>query len=592
MEEISMYPSTIPSSLDRDSFDFNATDSMSVPFNLSSTYSPDFAHMIGEETSLVHAHISSANSPPRPVESPLFNPPMPVISDPTEPDAAPHAAHSSSSGYVDDNYMTSNHGVSMHNHNAIVAIDPPQIPLIQIDHVTPPHIVAMPSLHMMINNNPSIANDPLSLCLPPLHMSHSPSPYPYSIAHSHHQILEHDTNTKTNAADPFANSHSFLFPDFHHSAARPPSPPMMPIIQIKRESPFNMDPTRASINATAPLYHPPPFMPIAYQPPHSSMFFDDYAEPYNADAVSYNVKKSSFYVAELDDSNAQNVTHDAPWDDDLFDPLPIPLPPILLREPIDACASVDHTQPNHDTQSTAVHVSEEEDEAEDELSEEDTKKVKKERKRTRKSLKRACKTTAKSTRSKPKEHIKTSRKRSRKEMSDDDEDCNGNCTKKRKIDKTLIDGFVTETMTRKEANKVFNEMMMNESVVMNAEGNWCYVCGCNKSFKSKCHLKRHVEEAHIGRAFRCTYPGCVYDAKGGVFKQRTQTKEHVKNIHFAVSSAWKCFLCDRSFTRWWGVRRHLELRRCKEMKKVMSDAEIKQVLDEMQAGKTRGKCKI
>eukprot|EP01083_Nonionella_stella_P012756 36068_1 len=488
MEEISMYPSTIPSSLDRDSFDFNATDSMSVPFNLSSTYSPDFAHMIGEETSLVHAHISSANSPPRPVESPLFNPPMPVISDPTEPDAAPHAAHSSSS-------------------------------------------------------------------------------------------------------DPFANSHSFLFPDFHHSAARPPSPPMMPIIQIKRESPFNMDPTRASINATAPLYHPPPFMPIAYQPPHSSMFFDDYAEPYNADAVSYNVKKSSFYVAELDDSNAQNVTHDAPWDDDLFDPLPIPLPPILLREPIDACASVDHTQPNHDTQSTAVHVSEEEDEAEDELSEEDTKKVKKERKRTRKSLKRACKTTAKSTRSKPKEHIKTSRKRSRKEMSDD-EDCNGNCTKKRKIDKTLIDGFVTETMTRKEANKVFNEMMMNESVVMNAEGNWCYVCGCNKSFKSKCHLKRHVEEAHIGRAFRCTYPGCVYDAKGGVFKQRTQTKEHVKNIHFAVSSAWKCFLCDRSFTRWWGVRRHLELRRCKEMKKVMSDAEIKQVLDEMQAGKTRGKCKI
>eukprot|EP01083_Nonionella_stella_P098518 277082_1 len=77
----------------------------------------------------------------------------------------------------------------------------------------------------------------------------------------------------------------------------------------------------------------------------------------------------------------KKVMYDAPLGEHLLDSWP----PVLLPEPIDASASVvAHTQPNHDTRSTAVaHISEEE-----ELIEEHTDKVKKNGNKGTKSLER------------------------------------------------------------------------------------------------------------------------------------------------------------------------------------------------------------
>merc|ERR1712154_6888 len=127
----------------------------------------------------------------------------------------------------------------------------------------------------------------------------------------------------------------------------------------------------------------------------------------------------------------------------------------------------------------------------------------------------------------------TTRSRKRRE-SDCDLTANPNQTKKRKISNLSgkkVEDFIEETMTTKECRKVFDEFLRTKQVECSSEGNWCRIGECDKFFGKKCHLKRHVDEAHIGRRFRCSFPACSYDQNGRTFKQKGPAKEHINNVH-------------------------------------------------------------
>eukprot|EP01084_Bolivina_argentea_P123125 218213_1 len=166
--------------------------------------------------------------------------------------------------------------------------------------------------------------------------------------------------------------------------------------------------------------------------------------------------------------------------------------------------------------------------------------------------------------------------------------------KKRKINisKNELDNYVSETVSKSKALQEFNLFLDSGECVIDATGCWCYIDKCNKSYTNKCHLKRHCDEQHIGRGYKCIYNKC-----NSIFKQRVQGKEHVKNIHFGDNRQWICYLCGDDFTRWWGVRRHLELNRCdiinnKKYKSTYSTVQIAKIIKDAQDGKSRNKCRV
>ena len=132
--------------------------------------------------------------------------------------------------------------------------------------------------------------------------------------------------------------------------------------------------------------------------------------------------------------------------------------------------------------------------------------------------------------------------------------------------KQVMEKYIEETMNRKEIYQRFMELIETGEVEINDTSFLCHINECGKTFKSRCHLKRHVNEIHFGRRYKCTFPDCTYSEHGGNFKQKTQAKEHVSNVHFRLKREWQCVLCGDDFTRWSGVKLHLELQRCRLLK--------------------------
>ena len=104
------------------------------------------------------------------------------------------------------------------------------------------------------------------------------------------------------------------------------------------------------------------------------------------------------------------------------------------------------------------------------------------------------------------------------------------------------------------------------------------------------HLLRHVAEIHIGRRYQCTFDPAQCDKD---FKQKSQAVEHVKNVHMDADSLWKCFLCGDTFTRWGGVRRHLQKKRCTKMKDGdLSLIQVAEIINEAATAKCKSKCRV
>jgi len=251
--------------------------------------------------------------------------------------------------------------------------------------------------------------------------------------------------------------------------------------------------------------------------------------------------------------------------------------------------------------------------ASSELSENELPKRKKRRRRGRRGKSRSKSKTA----SKPELYVKPKRQLKRKRNSFDGEsnaksssDSSASpsvkpkrATKRRKVQSNAsmngisrcVDDYIEETMSTKECRVIFVKMQKNNEVTCTGDdGNWCHIGECaaiNKCYGKKCHLKRHVDEMHIGRRFRCTFPGCVYDAKGKTFRQKGPAKEHINNTHFGVDSLWKCCFCGDKFSRWNGVKRHLVLRRCKFVKKQFNAQKKQEIIDKAESGELQMECK-
>jgi len=150
-------------------------------------------------------------------------------------------------------------------------------------------------------------------------------------------------------------------------------------------------------------------------------------------------------------------------------------------------------------------------------------------------------------------------------------------TKRRKADESLVESYIAETMSKLETSQRFAEFVRVGKVEIGEDVLKCHLNGCGKTFKARHHLKRHVDEIHVKRRYKCLYENCPYSKKGKDFRQKSQCREHVKNVHFQFSSEWSCCFCSQRFTRWNGVKRHLELNRCRALKKqgrVMSATEV------------------
>ena len=144
------------------------------------------------------------------------------------------------------------------------------------------------------------------------------------------------------------------------------------------------------------------------------------------------------------------------------------------------------------------------------------------------------------------------------------------------------DDYITESMDQSTINDRFNELVDAGEVIISGSFTCRVNGGCNLSYTSKCHLSRHVAECHIGRKYQCTLCQTT-------FKQKSQCREHIKNVHMKEPHSWKCCWCGDYFTRCYvpcvpllfsceaichfvcfvlirsggGVERHLRFRRCK-----------------------------
>ena len=163
------------------------------------------------------------------------------------------------------------------------------------------------------------------------------------------------------------------------------------------------------------------------------------------------------------------------------------------------------------------------------------------------------------------------RRNSRKRNYDDSfhsEESNSLNPRKRSKNETreIIESYIEETMNKKETSQRFMELIESGEVEINDTSFLCHIEECGKTFKSRHHLKRHVDEIHVGRRYKCTFPDCTYAQQGRDFRQKSQAREHLSNLHFKLRGEWQCIFCGHEFTRWNGAKRHLELQRCRVLR--------------------------
>ena len=85
--------------------------------------------------------------------------------------------------------------------------------------------------------------------------------------------------------------------------------------------------------------------------------------------------------------------------------------------------------------------------------------------------------------------------------------------------------FVEPTKSIDDCGEAFKRHMGEGKVVSDSTGNFCKIGNCIKSYLNKCHLSRHVSEIHTRRRFKCKK--CDKE-----FKQSSQCREHIGNVHF------------------------------------------------------------
>ena len=149
------------------------------------------------------------------------------------------------------------------------------------------------------------------------------------------------------------------------------------------------------------------------------------------------------------------------------------------------------------------------------------------------------------------------------------------------ISDDIIKEYIGETHSVGQARAIYLKYLKEKQCIKVHDGWKCMVGGkCGKSYKSRCHLKRHIDEIHIGKRYFCKYGDC-----GIKVRQRDTLKEHIRNTHFDVEKPWHCFLCGEVFSRWCGVRRHICLKRCKLLKKYkqfkIKKEKVDRIIDEV-----------
>ena len=97
----------------------------------------------------------------------------------------------------------------------------------------------------------------------------------------------------------------------------------------------------------------------------------------------------------------------------------------------------------------------------------------------------------------------------------------------------------------------------NEWIIVDKSQERAYKCGyqgCDKSYFSKPHLKRHFVK-HTGKSkFKCPHPKCV---RNKCFGDITLLKRHIASKH-SLEKPFQCARCNKRFTRKEGLKYHRE----------------------------------
>ena len=152
-----------------------------------------------------------------------------------------------------------------------------------------------------------------------------------------------------------------------------------------------------------------------------------------------------------------------------------------------------------------------------------------------------------------------------------------------------LDQWITDNIDPKVCKKLFKQHEKNGTVTTREGCHQCHIDGCGKKYGSRCHLRRHVDEIHTGKKFVCKWGQCH-----SKFKQKSQAREHIRNSHLSDTPKWHCFICNEDFTRWGGVKRHLEEGRCDYLKGKKGDftqAQIDAIKNDTHLDLNKGQCR-
>lgn len=85
------------------------------------------------------------------------------------------------------------------------------------------------------------------------------------------------------------------------------------------------------------------------------------------------------------------------------------------------------------------------------------------------------------------------------------------------------------------------------------DGERNYSCDrCEKKYKQKSHLDRHIEASHLGIKHKCDFPGCNSE-----YSKSWTLKMH-KFVHTTENNfPYKCHICERGFQRRDKLLKHL-----------------------------------
>ena len=138
---------------------------------------------------------------------------------------------------------------------------------------------------------------------------------------------------------------------------------------------------------------------------------------------------------------------------------------------------------------------------------------------------------------------------------------------KRKL-KEEMEKLIIKPFNQEQINKLYKKHKKDGVIYYdNDKKLWlCTVDGCDKEFGHYGHCKRHFDEKHTDKKYRCG------KCHGG-FKQEDKLKKHIAVIHLGISKSFRCTLCSEEISDYWYLKKHFYSQTLCSMKSKVSENE-------------------